>query len=74
MRIPVPVGRYETARLKREKSVLHGNLKLVIFAGLSMEPSAKGMCRTAGRRRFNYVDNVRYFDGCYLLFETTGPQ
>jgi len=48
MRTPVPVGRYETALLNGEKIALHGNLKLGICAGLSMEPYVMARCKKAG--------------------------
>ena len=70
MRLTRTVGRYVTVQLNGEKIVLHGSLKLAIFAGLSMEPFARDKCRKAGRRRFNYVNDVKCFDRCYLLFET----
>jgi len=67
------VGRYKNALVNGEGTALHGNSKLGIFAGLSMGHFVRGKYKRAGIRRFNYVDDVRYFDGCYLLFETTGP-
>jgi hypothetical protein len=51
MRTPVPVGRYETALLNGEKIALHGNLKLGIFAGLSMGPFVMASFRKIGGRR-----------------------
>ena len=44
------VGRYGTVELNGERNVLPGNLKLVIFAGLSMGPFVKVRFRKAGIR------------------------
>lgn len=62
MRTSGPVGRYEIALLNGEKIALHGNIKLGIFAGLSMGSFVRARCRKAGRKRRNYADNVKYFD------------
>jgi len=51
MRTPHHVGRYETAHLIGEKIALHGNLKLGIFAGLSMGLFVRARCRKTGRKR-----------------------
>jgi len=51
MRTPVPVGRYEIALLNGEKIALRGNLKLGIFAGLSMGPFVRARCKKAGGKR-----------------------
>jgi len=48
MRTPALVGKYETALLNGEKIALYGNLKLGIFAGLSMAPSVRVRCKKAG--------------------------
>jgi len=45
------VGRYENVLLNGERIVLLGNLKLVIFAGLSMGPFARASVRKTGVRR-----------------------
>lgn len=68
-----PVGRYATALMNGEKSAAHGNLRLGSFAGLSMGPIARVMCRKAGIRRWSCVDSVKYFDYSYRSFNVSGP-
>jgi hypothetical protein len=49
-----------------EKTALRGNSKLGILAGLSMGPFVRGKYRRAGIRRFNYAENVKFINQCYL--------
>ncbi len=51
MRSLAPAGRQETVLLNGEGTALPGNLKLGIFAGLSMGPFAKVSVRKTGGRR-----------------------
>jgi len=51
MRRLAPAGRYETVLLNGERTALPGNLKLAIFAGLSMGPFARVSVRRTGGRR-----------------------
>jgi len=51
MRRLAPVGRYKIVLLNGERAALPGNLKLDIFAGLSMGPFVTVNIRKTGRRR-----------------------
>jgi hypothetical protein len=73
MRIRSPVGRYATALVSGEKSAAPGNLRLGSFAGLSMGPIARVMCRKAGVRRWSCADSVKYFVYSYRSFDISGP-
>jgi hypothetical protein len=51
MRAPAPAGRQEIVLLNGERIARPGNLKLDIFAGLSMGPFVRVNIRKTGRRR-----------------------
>jgi len=56
-----PAGRSGSALSRLSKIVLHGNLKLVIFAGLLMGRSVRGGCERVGKRRWSYAGNAKCF-------------
>jgi hypothetical protein len=57
-----PVGKFATALMSGEKSVLPGSLKLDSSAGLSMGHIVADISKEAGKRRWNYADNVKYLE------------
>ena len=55
-------GKCETALANGDKTALHGNLKLGIFAGLQLGRFVRGRCRKIGIRKFNYAESAKCID------------